>query len=165
MSARLVFSVNHTPCPAEPAIVSARRTSPSAAPTSEAAPLTHSSESHMALDLPGQGSRRSRNVCRAAPTQSTRPGCDTHRLETRGRLSVIAPALHHRLLELSSKEEPAVGRSIIVEGRGAHFDPDIVDAFMSITEQFRDIALRHADGDEALATEAERLATAVGEPR
>jgi putative two-component system response regulator len=35
--------------------------------------------------------------------------------------------------------------AIILEGRGSHFDPDIVDAFAAITEQFRDIASRYAD--------------------
>jgi response regulator RpfG family c-di-GMP phosphodiesterase len=30
-------------------------------------------------------------------------------------------------------------------GRGRHFDPDVVDAFAQITEQFRDIAIRYAD--------------------
>lgn len=37
---------------------------------------------------------------------------------------------------------------IIQEGRGRHFDPDIVDAFMESTEDFRKIALRHADFEE-----------------
>jgi putative two-component system response regulator len=52
---------------------------------------------------------------------------------------------------------------IIAEGRGKHFDPEIVDAFLSITDEFRDIALRHADGEEALAAEADRLVADVGE--
>jgi putative two-component system response regulator len=52
---------------------------------------------------------------------------------------------------------------IIAEGRGRHFDPEIVDALLSITEQFRDIALRHADGEDALAAEAERLVADIGE--
>jgi putative two-component system response regulator len=36
---------------------------------------------------------------------------------------------------------------IIVDGRGQHFDPDIVDAFLAIEQQFVDIALRYADSD------------------
>lgn len=43
----------------------------------------------------------------------------------------------------------AVG--IIREGRGTHFDPDIVDAFMDIQEQFRLTALEFADFDEERA--------------
>lgn len=41
--------------------------------------------------------------------------------------------------------------AIILEGRGQHFDPDIVDCFAGITEVFRDIALRYADSDEDMA--------------
>ena len=36
---------------------------------------------------------------------------------------------------------------IINEGRGKHFDPDVVDAFQACREQFADIALRFADPD------------------
>lgn len=35
--------------------------------------------------------------------------------------------------------------AIVLEGRGRHFDPDIVDAFIQITDQFKDIAVRYAD--------------------
>lgn len=34
---------------------------------------------------------------------------------------------------------------IIVEGRGGHFDPDVVDALLGIAEEFREIALRFND--------------------
>ncbi len=37
---------------------------------------------------------------------------------------------------------------IIKEGRGTHFDPDMVDSFLEITERFREIALEFADCDE-----------------
>jgi putative two-component system response regulator len=37
---------------------------------------------------------------------------------------------------------------IIVEGRGKHFDPDIVDAFVQLEDTFRNIALTFADFDE-----------------
>jgi putative two-component system response regulator len=52
---------------------------------------------------------------------------------------------------------------IITERRGTHFDPELVDAFLSISEQFRDIAQRYADGEEAVSAEAERLATDIAE--
>ncbi|MBL8251579.1 MAG: two-component system response regulator [Candidatus Competibacter sp.] len=42
--------------------------------------------------------------------------------------------------------------AIIREGRGAHFDPDIVDAFLARLDAFESIAAQHAD------TEAESLA-------
>ena len=34
---------------------------------------------------------------------------------------------------------------IIVEGSGSHFDPVVVDAFMALGDEFRTIALTHAD--------------------
>lgn len=38
--------------------------------------------------------------------------------------------------------------SIIEEGRGSHFDPDMIDAFLEIREEFRAIALELADHEE-----------------
>jgi putative two-component system response regulator len=35
--------------------------------------------------------------------------------------------------------------SIILEGKGKHFDPDIVDAFMHLEQEFHDIAEQYAD--------------------
>ncbi len=46
-------------------------------------------------------------------------------------------------------------RAIIVEGRGRHFDPDVVDTFLACEEEFIDIATRLADPE----TLAERSAT------
>ena len=34
------------------------------------------------------------------------------------------------------------------EGRGTHFDPDILDAFLEISEEFRQIALDFCDDEE-----------------
>ena len=34
---------------------------------------------------------------------------------------------------------------MIVDGRGSHFDPDVVDAFLACLEKFADTALRFAD--------------------
>ncbi len=36
-------------------------------------------------------------------------------------------------------------RELIAAGRGSHFDPDVVDAFFDLFEEFRAIAQRHAD--------------------
>lgn len=36
--------------------------------------------------------------------------------------------------------------AMLVEGRGSHFDPDVVDAFLAIQGRFADIARRYADG-------------------
>lgn len=38
--------------------------------------------------------------------------------------------------------------SIITEGRGKHFDPDIVDAFLALMDEFVQIAKRYADHPE-----------------
>ncbi|GHT93447.1 two-component system response regulator [Betaproteobacteria bacterium] len=38
-------------------------------------------------------------------------------------------------------------REIILNGRGNHFDPDVVDAFLAIESQFLEIAARYVDGD------------------
>lgn len=48
-----------------------------------------------------------------------------------------------RVYKDSMSHEQAV--SIIFEGKGAHFDPDMVDAFTAIAEDFRRIAIRYAD--------------------
>lgn len=44
---------------------------------------------------------------------------------------------------------------IIVQGKSAHFDPGMTDAFMEIQEEFRQIALRFVDFDEERITLAE----------
>lgn len=50
-----------------------------------------------------------------------------------------------RVYKAGMPHEQAV--EIIRQGRGSHFDPDICDAFLSATEQFRAIAERFADSD------------------
>ena len=40
----------------------------------------------------------------------------------------------------------------IVDERGSHFDPDVVDAFQAVADQFRDIALQFLDSDEQRET-------------
>lgn len=47
---------------------------------------------------------------------------------------------------------------IIREGRGSHFDPDIVDAFLMLEDEFQAIALRFADTDEDMQEKAEQMA-------
>ena len=47
--------------------------------------------------------------------------------------------------------------TIIVEGKGQHFDPDIVDAFVRVQEAFREIARRYADTDDDLASKQSQL--------
>jgi putative two-component system response regulator len=47
---------------------------------------------------------------------------------------------------------------IITNGAGSHFDPDVVEAFIGIAEDFRSIAQRYIDDDSALAHQVNRLA-------
>ena len=46
---------------------------------------------------------------------------------------------------------------IIREGRGKHFDPDMVDAFLQVAEDFRSIAATFADTEGDAQLEAERV--------
>ncbi|TXT36246.1 MAG: putative two-component system response regulator [Comamonadaceae bacterium] len=48
-------------------------------------------------------------------------------------------------------------RDIILAGRGSHFDPDMVDTFMSLQDEFRAIAARYMDSDADLAAKATQL--------
>ena len=64
--------------------------------------------------------------------------------------------ISRRVYKAAMTHEAAV--AIMVEGRGSHFDPDILDAFLEIQEEFRQIALRHADSDADLARKRELLA-------
>ena len=36
---------------------------------------------------------------------------------------------------------------IMRKGRSSHFDPDILDVFLRITEEFRDIAIRYRQNE------------------
>ena len=52
--------------------------------------------------------------------------------------------------------------ALIVEGRGQHFDPDVVDAFLCLGEEFQHIARCYSDSDEELATKAAFLNKVMG---
>ena len=67
-----------------------------------------------------------------------------------GRLMALADVydalISKRVYKPPMPHEKAV--AIIREGRGTHFDPDVVDAFLALEETFRNIALTFADCDE-----------------
>ena len=68
--------------------------------------------------------------------------------------------ISRRVYKEGMPHEKAV--SIILEGRGSHFDPDIVDAFLLLAEQFRGVALRYLDSDEDLHKKAASLKIITG---
>lgn len=46
---------------------------------------------------------------------------------------------------------------IIIEGRGKHFDPDIVDAFLALQDEFQAIAERFIDNEADISAKTEQL--------
>ncbi|MGP1628741.1 MAG: response regulator [Giesbergeria sp.] len=64
-----------------------------------------------------------------------------------GRLMALADVydaiISRRIYKSASTHEQAC--HAIVKGRGTQFDPDVVDAFIDIAEEFRDIALKYPD--------------------
>lgn len=52
---------------------------------------------------------------------------------------------------------------IIFSERGAHFDPDLVDAFVEIQDSFSEIAKRYADTDADMQQKIEYMANAIAE--
>ncbi|MEN3165072.1 two-component system response regulator [Tistrella mobilis] len=68
-----------------------------------------------------------------------------------GRLMAVADVydalICRRIYKPAYSHDTAV--DIITQGRGTHFDPDIVDAFLTLADRFREIAAEFADPDEA----------------
>jgi len=67
--------------------------------------------------------------------------------------------ISERVYKAAFPHEQAV--EIIRDGRGSHFDPDMVDAFLALSEEFRRIAQRFADGEPAMLAQIDRLAANV----
>jgi putative two-component system response regulator len=53
--------------------------------------------------------------------------------------------------------------TVIFGERGAHFDPDVVDAFMGVKHEFAEIATRYADSDADMQQKIEYMANAIAE--
>ncbi len=75
------------------------------------------------------------------------------------RLMALADVFDALLSRRPYKEPMAAERAIeiIVEGRGTHFDPDVVDAFLAQRQTFVAIARTHMDSDEALLAKLSSL--------
>jgi putative two-component system response regulator len=69
--------------------------------------------------------------------------------------------ISRRVYKLGMPHEKAV--QIIQEGKGTHFDPDMVDAFLDLQNEFRMIATRFADSEADMAKKAEYIAMSTAE--
>ena len=70
--------------------------------------------------------------------------------------------ISRRVYKEGMSHEKAVG--IIVEGKGSHFDPDMVDAFVGLQDEFKVIAVRFADSDQDMAAKAKQLESMKSTP-
>lgn len=68
--------------------------------------------------------------------------------------------ISRRVYKEGMPHEKAV--QIITEGKGTHFDPDMVDAFIELQDEFRAIAVRFADSDADMAKKKETLERIAG---
>ena len=58
-----------------------------------------------------------------------------------------------------------VSVAIMTAGRAQHFDPEILDAFLEIQEEFRGIAANFADDESDITAQAVRLHDDLGDER
>lgn len=76
-----------------------------------------------------------------------------------GRLMAVADVydalISRRVYKEPMSHESAVG--IMLEGKGKHFDPDVIDAFLELQDTFKEIAKTYMDSDEDLRKKAEQL--------
>ena len=70
--------------------------------------------------------------------------------------------ISERVYKQAMPHEQAV--RIMREGRGTHFDPDILDAFLRHQHRFLEIARRYADSSEELHQKLAQAERALGEP-
>lgn len=69
--------------------------------------------------------------------------------------------ISRRVYKQPMPHEKAVG--IIKEGRGTHFDPDMVDAFLELEQEFKKIADAYADSDDDMHKKVDYLEKAMSE--
>jgi len=67
--------------------------------------------------------------------------------------------ISRRVYKEGMPHEKAV--QIMIEGRGNHFDPDMLDAFLDIQEEFQTIARRFADSDSDMEKKKDYLSQAT----
>jgi len=90
-------------------------------------------------------------------------GLDGDEIPIAARLMALADVydalISHRVYQDSMSHEQAT--QIIVEGRGQHFDPDVVDAFLELGNEFQFITSRFVDTEKDLQQKADYLAHAL----
>ena len=69
--------------------------------------------------------------------------------------------ISHKVYKDGVSHDQAVG--IIFQSRASHFDPDMVDAFIEIQDEFAAIAQRYADTDQDMQKKMEYMANAIAE--
>ena len=67
--------------------------------------------------------------------------------------------ISHRVYKVGMDHARAM--QIITEGRGTHFDPDVVDAFVALAPEFEAISKRFADTEEDIRQKTEYLAVVL----
>lgn len=71
--------------------------------------------------------------------------------------------ISRRIYKEGMSHEKAV--EIILQGKGSHFDPDMVDAFAELQEEFRKIAKTYADTDNDMAAKANYSGVAMSDQK
>ncbi|MEZ0330188.1 MAG: HD-GYP domain-containing protein, partial [Methylophilaceae bacterium] len=71
--------------------------------------------------------------------------------------------ISRRIYKEGMSHEKAV--EIILQGKGSHFDPDMVDAFAELQEEFRKIAKTYADTDNDMAAKANYSGVALSDQK
>lgn len=80
-------------------------------------------------------------------------GLEAEQIPLSGRIMAVAD-VYDALISKRVYKPPFPHRKavqIILDGKGSHFDPDIVEAFTEVQEKFREIALEFADHEEEKA--------------
>jgi putative two-component system response regulator len=92
-------------------------------------------------------------------------GLSGEQIPLSARLMAIADVyeglISNRVYKVGVPHDQAV--AIMFQARGSHFDPDIVDAFIEIQDEFQAIAQRHADTDQDMQRMIEYMANAIAE--
>ena len=92
-------------------------------------------------------------------------GLSENKIPLSARLMAIADVydalISQRVYRAGLPHDQAVG--LIFQGRASHFDPDMVDVFVEIQDEFRAIALRFSDTETDMQRKITYMANAIAE--